>query len=159
MKSTSNSNPKKSGLDPKKYAPDPVFPTMERLRSWDGTIVEPPFVPPPNEKLRRWNYWMMSQRGGTLSYTTFAAGVSLFIYALFLWLCDGLNLRLGFFRTLGTNSLAAYLLHDIAGWIISPYFSEKSSSVILTMTGFACFTLFVYGCCRLLERMGWYIRV
>ncbi len=146
-------------LDPKKFAPDPVFPTMERIKAWDGSIVEAPFVPPPKAKFRRWNYWMMSQRGGTLSYTTFAAGVSLVIYALFLWLCDGRNLRLGFFRTLGTNSLAAYILHDIAGWIISPYFDEKSSSTVLTMTGFACFTLFVYGICRLFERLGWYIRV
>ncbi len=141
------------------FAPDPVVPTWARLKAWDGTVAEPPFVPPPDDKHRKWNYWMMSQRGGNLSYPTFAAGVSLVIYALCLWLCDGLNLRLGFFRTLGTNSLAAYILHDIAGWIISPYFPEKSESVALTMTGFACFTLFVYGFCRLFERMGWYIRV
>ena len=102
---------------------------------------------------------MMSQRGGTLSYPTFAAGVSLVIYAFFLWLSDGLKVQLGFFRTLGTNSLAAYILHDIAGWIIEPYFSHSSTSPIFVMTGFACFTLFVYGICRLLERMGWYIRV
>ena len=144
-----------------KLAPDPVVPSMERLRAWDGTIVEPPFVPPPDYKHRKWNYWMMSQRSGNLSYPTFAAGVSLIIYALCLWLCDGRGLRLGFFRTLGTNSLAAYILHDIAGWIISTtnYFPEKSSSAIMAMVGFACFTLFVYAWCRLLERLGWYIRV
>ena len=142
-----------------RFAPDPVIPTWERLRSWDGTIVELPFIPPPDFKHRKWNYWMMSQRGGNLSYPTFAAGFSLVIYALCLWLCDGLNLRLGIFRTLGTNSLAAYILHDIAGWLLTPYFPEKSTSVVLTMTGFACFTLFVYSICRLFERQGWYIRV
>lgn len=141
-----------------KLAPDPVIPTMERIKAWDGTIVEPPFVPPPDEKHRKWNYWMMSQRGGNLSYPTFAAGVSLLLYALFLWACDGRGWNLGFFRTLGTNSLAAYILHGVAGWIVSPYF-PRSSSAAVAMLGFACFTLFVYACCRLLEKLGWYIRV
>lgn len=149
--------PKKS-KEPK-FAPDPVIPTLARIQAWDGTFVEPPFVPPPDSNHRLWNYWMMSQRGGTLSYPTFAAGLSLVTYALFLWLCDGLQLRLGIFRTLGTNSLAAYILHDIAGWVVSPWFSEKSTSVPLTMAGFACFALFVYAICRLFESQGWYIRV
>lgn len=155
-----------------KLAQDPVVPTIERIKSWDGTLVEPPFVPPPvagkefepkdqtepSRSYRQWNYWMMSQRGGNPSYPIFSAGLSLVIYALFLWACDGHGWNLGFFRTLGTNSLAAYILHDVAGWIVSPYF-PKSSSAAMTVLGFACFTLFVYACCRLLERMGWYIRV
>ena len=142
-----------------KLAIDPVIPSLDRLRSWDGTIVEPPFVPPPDSNHRKWNYWMMSQRTANLSYPTFAAGVSLVIYALCLWICDGMGLNLGLFRTLGTNSLAAYLLHDIAGWIISPFFPGKTSSVAWAMTGFGCFALFVYVFCRLLERRRWYIRV
>ncbi len=142
-----------------KLARDPVIPTLDRLRGWDGTIVEPPFVPPPDSNHRKWNYWMMSQRTANLSYPTFAAGVSLVIYAFCLWICDGRGLNLGLFRTLGTNSLAAYLLHSVAGWIISPYFPAKSSSVGWAMLGFGCFTLFVYGFCRLLERRSWYIRV
>ncbi|WP_010582759.1 hypothetical protein [Schlesneria paludicola] len=149
-----------AGLDPKKYALDPVFPSKERIQAWDGTFAEPPFVPPPGIEKRKWNYWMMSQRHGTLPYPTFAAGVALVIYALFLWLCDGFNLRLGLFRTLGTNSLAAYCLHDVAGWIIKrPYFPSKTSSDLWALFGFVVFALFVYACCRLLERMGWYIRV
>ena len=142
-----------------KLAPDPVLPSMNRLRGWDGSIVELPFVPPPDSNHRKWNYWMMSQRTANLSYPTFAAGLSLFIYAICLWICDGKGLNLGFFRTLGTNSLAAYLLHSVAGWIFSPYFPLKTSSVAWAMTGFGCVTLFVYGICRLLERRSWYIRV
>ena len=155
-----------------KLALDPVVPSLERIKSWDGTLVEPPFVPPPiadksqepkgkegtTLKFRKWNYWMMSQRSGNPSYPMFSAGVSLVIYALFLWACDGRGWNLGFFRTLGTNSLAAYILHDVAGWTVSPYF-PKSSSAAMAILGFACFTLFVYFWCRLLERMGWYIRV
>jgi hypothetical protein len=150
---------RKSSLNPEQYAADPVFPTLERLRSWDGSLAEPPFVPPPDFHRRRWNYWMMSQRGGTLSYPTFGAGISLLIYAFFLWLSDVQNIRLGFFRTLGTNSLAAYLLHAIGDWIVSPFFPEKTTSVLVAMSGFFCFTLFVYGSCRFLEWRGWYLRV
>jgi predicted acyltransferase len=148
-------------LDPKKFPPDPVIPTMARVRSWDGTIVEPPFVPPPDHRHRHWNYWMMSQRGGTLSYPTFAAGFSLVIYALCLWLCDCLNLRLGIFRTLGTNSLAAYMLHDVSGWILDWQFPhlDHTESAWVALAGFGFSVLFVYGICRLFERLGWYIRV
>ncbi|MCA9042347.1 MAG: DUF5009 domain-containing protein, partial [Planctomycetaceae bacterium] len=35
-----------------------------------------------------WNAWMMSQRAGTVSYPTFAAGVSLLMYLLFYIACD-----------------------------------------------------------------------
>ena len=150
---------KKSGLDPKKYPPDPVVPTWERVKSWDRTFVEPPFVPPPDFHHRRLNYWMMSQRTCNLSYTTFSAGLSLLVYALFLWVCDGLKLQLGIFRTLGTNSLAAYVLHDIAIWIVTPYVPRKTPSVALAVAGFAAVILFVYGVCRLLERQKWYLRV
>ena len=139
--------------------PDPVVPTLDRFHTWDGTLAELPFVPPPDIQKRQWNYWMMSQRAGSLSYTTFAAGLALVIYAWSLWLCDGNGWRLGIFRTLGTNSLAAYLLHDIAGWLISPYFPSGSISLLLVMTGFCCMILFVYGGCWILERCGWYLRV
>jgi hypothetical protein len=150
---------KSSGLNPVRFPPDPVVPTWDRLRTWDGTIVELPFVPPPDDKHRQWNYWMMSQRGGNLSYPTFCAGLSLVIYSLFLWACDGKKWQLGIFRTLGTNSLAAYLLHDVAGWLIKDHYPSDSTSVVMTMAVFALYTFFVYSICRLLEWLGWYIRV
>lgn len=143
----------------KQLAPDPVFPAISRLSSWDGTIVEPPFVPPPDSDHRKWNYWMMSQRSGNLSYPTFAAGLSLLIYAGFLWGCDRKGWRLGMFRTLGTNSLAAYILHDIASGYIAPYFPEETSSAAQALLGFGCLTLTVYLCCRFLEWRRWFIRV
>lgn len=174
-------------LKDQKLAPDPVIPSAARLRAYDGAIVEPPFVPPPDAKHRKWNYWMMSQRAGTLSYLTFAGGVSMVIFALFLWACDRMNWRLGLFRTLGTNSLAAYIFHDIVSWFISPVIPKDAVSVntaiaswasfvnrhfaigadlsqyllqlAFALISFLCFALLVYALCRILERRGWYIRV
>ena len=140
-------------------AADPVLPSSERLQNWNGRLAEPPFSPPPNKQHRQWNYWTMSQRSGSLSYLTFAAGLSLVIYSLFLWVCDGLGWQFGIFRTLGVNSLAAYILNDVAAWIVAPYFPESSSSLVSILTGFASSFLIVYGICRVLEWRGWYLRV
>jgi predicted acyltransferase len=141
-----------------KLAEDPVLPSSERIQRRSGSIMEPPFVPPPNAEHRKWNYWMMSQRGGTISYTTFSAGFSLVVFALFLWACDSRKWQAGIFRTLGTNSLAAYLLHDVASWWISPWFPRHSGPFMVTF-GFLCFSAFVYGVCWMMERRGWLIRV
>jgi predicted acyltransferase len=141
-----------------KLADDPVLPSRERIQRWNGQIMEPPFVPPPNADHRKWNYWMMSQRGGTISYTTFAAGCSLVLFALFLWVCDSCKWQSGVFRTLGTNSLAAYILHGVASWTISPWFPKSSGPVVVAI-GFLCFSGFVYGVCWIMERRGWLIRV
>ncbi len=69
-----------------KLAPDPVWPSRERIEAKraQGDIgswwAEPPFVKPPEQKFRKWNYWMMSQRAGTLSIRRFApVGVCWFL--------------------------------------------------------------------------------
>ncbi len=141
-----------------RHAADPVVPTVERFRSWDGRIVEPPFVPPPDSALRKWNYWMMSQRCGSMSYTTFAAGFSLLVFAIFLWICDQKKLQLGVFRTLGTNSLAAYILSDVAMWLVSPWI-KQTASLGVVIIAFLCSSGIVYGACRILEAKKIYIRV
>ena len=141
-----------------KLADDPVLPSLERIQRWSGSSMEPPFVPPPKADFRKWNYWMMSQRGATISYTTFTAGYSLVLFALFLWACDSCKWQAGIFRTLGTNSLAAYLLHDVASWWISPWFPTSSGPVVVAI-GFLCFSGFVYGICWIMEHRGWLIRV
>ena len=92
--------------------------------NWANVLTEPPFVPPPhshdadgdkNADYRKWNYWMMSTRFVTISYATFGAGLSLVLYALFVVMADLSGLTIGVFRTLGSNALFAYVLHDIVG--------------------------------------------
>ena len=79
----------------KSWAVDPVIPTRARLSTHALHAAEPPFVPPPPPHGREENYWMMSQRSGSVSYQTFAAGLSLAVYAVFCLACDGGQLAVG----------------------------------------------------------------
>jgi hypothetical protein len=57
------------------------------------------------------------------------------------------------------------MLHDIAGWIpiggkvIDQHFPTNSTLWVGMLIAFGIQLLFVYGVCRLLEALGWYIRV
>jgi hypothetical protein len=77
---------------------------------WSAVLAEPPFIPLPDTAHRKLNYWMMSVKGATLSFMTFNAGFSLFVYLLFYIASDVFGWQLGLFRTLGVNALAGYLI-------------------------------------------------
>jgi fucose 4-O-acetylase-like acetyltransferase len=101
-------------------------------------LAEPPFVPPPDERHRKWNYWMMSQRGGTLSYHTFGAGLSLLVFLGFHIACDRWGWRLRLFETFGTNALAAYILHGLVDNAVSPFVPRDAPGWYVT-AAFAVF--------------------
>jgi hypothetical protein len=140
------------------YAADPVFPRAERWRMWAGGLPEPPLVPPPGPDQRQLNYWMMSQRAGSLSYTTFAGGLSLLVFGVFVGACDLRGWQLRLFGTLGANSLAAYVLHDVAAWLVTPWLTRESGLGAVVL-GWLVFVGLVFGCCGLLQRKRWYLRV
>jgi peptidoglycan/LPS O-acetylase OafA/YrhL len=81
-----------------------------------AVLVEPPFIPPTQPV----NIWTMSQRAGSVTYLTFAAGFSLAVYALFVVACDVGTMQIGLLRTLGVNALAGYILHDLVNEAIHP---------------------------------------
>jgi len=141
-----------------KLAIDAVLPNIDRYKNWHGEIMEPPFIPPPSTQHRHWNYWMMTQRAASISYTTFAAGFSLALFGLFHFLCDRRRFQVGALRTLGTNSLAAYLLHTVISWFVSPVISTTATagSVVLV---FVVYATLVWGACRILEARRWYVRI
>ncbi len=157
----------------KKLAADPVWPTSERFKAQFGKegisnwLAELPFVKPPlaehrpkeppETELRQWNYWMMSQRGGTLSYLVFSAGFSLFVYLLFFVVCDRYGLQLPFFRTFGTNALVAYVLHTMVSNAVQPFF-PKDSPAWYALTGLALFFSVTWVFVRYLEKQGVYLR-
>ncbi len=153
----------------KKLAVDPVWPTPSRLNDkrelakelstgLSAWLAEPPFVKPPGEDYRKWNYWMMSQRGGTLSYPLFAAGFSLLVYLIFFVVCDLGGFQLGFFRTFGTNALIAYVLHSMVGNAVQPFF-PKDSPAWYAITGLILFFFITWLFVRSLEKQGAYLRV
>jgi predicted acyltransferase len=121
-----------------------------------GAPAAPPFVPPEGPV----SLWSMSQRAGTVSYLTFAAGFSLAVYALFVVLCDraGLQLQSGTFRAFGRNALAAYVLHGLVADAVKPYVPGDAPGWYVAagfLVYFGINVLFVRG----LERDGIFLRL
>ena len=127
----------------------PNTPTHAGLASW---LVEPPFVPPTQSV----NLWTMSQRAGSVTYLTFSAGLSLVLYAGFVWAGDLRGFQVGIWRTLGSNALAGYVIHGVACW---SFISLLPRRVPLRTVLPALFLYLVicYGCVRVLEwkRIYW----
>jgi hypothetical protein len=132
-------------------------------------------VPPPNSQdaapagsdeptidrsseYREWNYWMMSQRSGSISYLTFGAGLSLALYGLFYLLADIIGLRIGIFRTLGVNALVGYVLHGIIGEAVQN-FLPKDSPASAMWIGFAVFFFVTWLFLRSLEKQKIYVKL
>ena len=158
VKNADSSFPAWYGPAEAKRAIDPVIPTPERLQVAKLSLPELPFVPPPTVDARQLNYWMMSQRAGSWTYTMYAGGLAMIIMAFFYWFSDILGVNLGVFRTLGSNALIAYMLQSLGGMILRPIFGPE------TPAGWAIFSLFVhiviiYSICRFLEWMKWYVRM
>jgi hypothetical protein len=149
-----------SGPPPAKLADDPVLPSPERIRGRDLTelLAEPPFVPPPGPGQRQWNYWMMSQRSGTVSYQTFAAGFALAVFVLFQIGCDRFGWRLGLFDTLGTNALAAYVLGGMVQTAIKPHVPRDAPAWQVAVA-FAVFFGCAYLLVRFLQKKGLMLRL
>ncbi|MCA9078197.1 MAG: hypothetical protein KDA93_24420 [Planctomycetaceae bacterium] len=98
-----------------------------------GWLLDPNYRPENNAHMyRKWNYWMMSQRGGTLAYLVFSGGFSLFVYVLFYVVCDIWGWSLGVFRSFGVNALAAYILHAMVGGAIKPFVTKDAPGWYVT---------------------------
>jgi len=162
-----------------KLAVDPVIPSPERRQLAKLTLPELPFVPPPPKEKRQGNYWMMSQRAGSWTYTAYAGGLAMIIMAFFYWLSDLQGVTFGVFRTLGTNSLVAYMMQHVSGIILrSPGNTEKAGDWLQSTFGLANRPSFgqdatpfwaiasllahitiIYAFCRFLEWRKWYVRM
>jgi predicted acyltransferase len=143
-----------------KPAESPVVPPLGGIaeRSLASLLAELPFVPPPAPQARPWNYWMMSQRSGTISYLTFAAGFALAVFVLFHLACERLGWQLGVFRTLGTNALAAYILHGFLEELVKPRIGRDAEWWYVA-AGFAVCFGGTYLVVRLMERRGLFLRL
>lgn len=143
-----------------RLAEHPVWPPAGSLsgRPLGELLAEPPFFPPPPPEKRKLNYWMMSQRAGTLSYLTFAAGFSLAVFLVFYIACDHLKLQSTFFRVFGMNAFAGYVFHEIVGGGVKPFVPADAPRwyVYCALSVFFALTyLFV----RHLDKNGIYVRI
>jgi hypothetical protein len=128
--------------------------------SWGGEmsweVAPAPFVHvpphPPN------NILTMSQRAGSVSYLLFGAGFSVTLYAGFVVLCDWRGWQLPLFRTLGSNALAAYLIHMAVDDAIKP-FAPKDSPAWYVLLLFALFLAITWLFVRYLEKRQLYLRL
>lgn len=151
-------------VESEKIASQPVLPTAKQLANktamsnWAGWLAEPPFLKPPDATLRKWNYWMMSQRAGTLSYLIFATGFSIVVFVGFYVVCDRYHVSAGLFRTFGTNALIAYILHDMVSNAVQPFF-PKDSPAWYALSGLAIYFGITWVFLRALEKQGVFIRV
>ena len=141
-----------------KLAEKPVLPLPVGLSERDPRtlLAEPPLEPATRERYS--NYWMMSQRGGTISYLVFGSGLSLALYALFIFGCDLGRLQLGIFRTFGNNALAAYIIHQLVEGAMRPY-TPGNSPLWFALTSFALFLGICYVFVRHLEKNNLFLRM
>jgi predicted acyltransferase len=84
----------------------------------------------------RKSYWTMSQRAGSVTYTTFGAGFSLALFALFRLAADGYRLRWSYLDLFGKHALVAYVAHDLVMETVKP-FVPKDAPAWYVLAGFA----------------------
>jgi predicted acyltransferase len=114
----------------------------------DLKVTIPLMHPDDVEFLRRTaNYWTMSQRAGSITYTTFGAGFSLALFALFRLVVDLFGFRWAYLDLLGRHALVAYVAHDLCMGMVKP-FVPKDSPTWYVLLGFGV----VLGCLTLILR-------
>jgi hypothetical protein len=125
--------------------------TAQGMGRW---LVAPPFVAPSLPS----DIWTMSQPMASVSYMTFSAGFCLAVFAVFVVACDLLPLRIGVLRTLGTNALAAYLIHNLVEKALTPYM-PNDAPLWYTLAGFSVYFGICYLFLRFLEKNKLYLKL
>lgn len=93
-----------------------------------------------------------------LSFMTFATGFQFALFGLFVAACDIGGLRVGLFRTLGTNPLAAYFIHGMMALALA-LLVPHNVPLGYCLAGFAIAFAITYLLVRSLEKRGLYWRL
>lgn len=104
------------------------------------------------------DYWVMSQRTGSVTYPLFGAGFAFVVLAFFRWACDTNGVNVPLFDLFGRHALAAYIIHGMVDNAVSP-FVPKDAPLWYVLAGFAVY----FGICwlfvRYLDRNKLYLRL
>jgi predicted acyltransferase len=122
------------------------------------SLAEAPFVQPSADQQRQLNYWLMCKRAVTLPFNLFATGFSLGVFALFVLVSDLGRWEVGWFRTLGRNALAAYVIHELVGQAVGS-FAPGDAPLWWVAVTFASYAGVTYLFVRHLEKNGIYLRL
>ena len=119
-----------------------------------------PFVPPADARRAEAgrNYWTMSQRAGSVTYMTFAAGFGLVVLAAFRVASDGWRLRWDYFGLLGRNALAGYLIHGLVAGAVKPFVPQDAPAAYV-WAAFAVFLGVTSLFLRYLDKNRLYLRL
>lgn len=104
------------------------------------------------------NYWKMTKRFTSLPFVLFSSGFCLALYGGFVWMVDIKGIQVGLFRTLGTNALAAYILHYLVMFLVGLVFPNKGPAWI-GYVEFGVFFAITYGILWYLEKRKLYLRL
>jgi len=138
----------------------PVLPPFENaqgraVRDWFPPL--PVFQSDDDWKYVK-NYWTTGKYVVTLPFVLFSSGFSLAVYAMFVLITDRFGFRIGLLRTLGTNALAAYVIHSFVLGSMEGL-SRTPSPYWYQLLHFYLYFAVVYLFVRTLERRKIYIRL
>ena len=138
----------------------PVLPKFTPVSAGEmrAYFSDPPFVLPPAERIRLWNYWMLSRWLATPMFMLTTTGFGLLFYAVLVVLCDAGGLQLGLLRTFGQNPLIAYLLDGLMGGV-SEALIPDANGLPWALAESGLLFLLTYVPIRLLEWRRIYLRL